>query len=275
MNIVLVHGILGFREKFGVEYFNGVKERLSKFTPNILVPQLDSTGDIRACGEQLREAILAAFAGGALEAGAKTHIIGHSQGGLNARFMLSPKNPHGGDLAGRITSLTTVGSPHQGSPVADLLALKPLDHKLGSLELLIHHPNLGQDIIRAMLERLGIDPDALTDLGTDAMKQFNLDYPDNPGVRYFSVAGAGRTRSPETSLFLFEFYHHIKSVTGEDNDGLVTVSSALRWPAGAMTWPADHADEIGHDLNSPELKPASGFDYLAAWEAIVNQVKSL
>jgi triacylglycerol lipase len=122
MNIVLVHGTLGFREKFGVEYFNGIKERLSKFTPNILVPQLDPTGTIRTCGDQLREAILGAFASGAVEPGAKTHILGHSQGGLNARFMLSPKNPKSEDLSGKITSLTTISSPHLGSPIADLLA---------------------------------------------------------------------------------------------------------------------------------------------------------
>jgi hypothetical protein len=29
MNIVLVHGILGFREKFGIEYFRGVAEHLT------------------------------------------------------------------------------------------------------------------------------------------------------------------------------------------------------------------------------------------------------
>jgi triacylglycerol lipase len=272
MNLVLVHGVLGFREKFGVEYFNNIKERLSKFTPYILIPQLDQTGTIRVCGEQLREAILAAFASGMLESGAKTHIIGHSQGGLNARFMLSSGNPSSKDLAGKITSLTTISSPHQGSPIADLLALKPLDREFGGLELLIHHPDLGQDIVRAVLARLGISISALTDLGTEAMKKFNLDYPDNPDVRYFSVAGAGRTEFPPTSLFLFEFYHHIKSLTGEDNDGLVTVSSARRWPEGAVIWPADHADEIGHDLNNLELKPFPGFDYLAAWEAIVDRV---
>jgi triacylglycerol lipase len=272
MNLVLVHGILGFREKFGVEYFNGIKERLSKYTPNILIPQLEATGTTSTCGEQLREAILAAFASGALDRDGETHIIGHSQGGLNARYMLSPKNPNSKDLAGKITSLTTISSPHQGSPIPDLLALKPVDHDFKSLELLIHDRDLGQDIVRVMLARLGVNPDALTDLGTEAMKKFNLEYPDNPDVHYFSVAGAGRAQIPQTSLFLYEFYHHIKSLTGEDNDGLVTVPSAQRWPEGAVIWPADHADEIGHDLNSPELKPLPGWDYLAAWEAIVNNV---
>lgn len=279
MNIILVHGILGFREKFGVDYFNNVKEHLlERPGSNILVPQLDATGDIRKCGEQLRGLILAAFAEGTLDPAAKTHIIGHSQGGLNARFMLSPKNPNtnaGNDLSSKITSLATIGSPHQGSPVADLLAGKPLDGKFKSLESILHHLDLGQDIVRALLERLGINPNALLDLTTERMWEFNLDYPDNREVQYFSVAGQGRAGTPQTCLFLLEFHHYIKSVTGEENDGLVTISSAQRWGASWPAWPADHADEIGHDLNNLELKPVPGFDYLAAYDAIVDRVSTL
>jgi len=73
---------------------------------------------------------------------------------------------------------------------------------------------------------LGINPDALSDLETENMKQFDQDFPDHPKVRYFSVAGQGRAGAPQTALFLFEFYHWIKSVTGEENDGLVSISLA-------------------------------------------------
>jgi triacylglycerol lipase len=278
INIVLVHGILGFRRKFGIEYFNGVKELLTKFTPNILVPVLDPAGSIILRGERLRTLILGALGDGTLDPAQRTHVIAHSQGGLDARYMLSPKNPHltpRNSLAGKIASLTTIGSPHQGSQIADLLMLKPVDRAVGSLELLIHHPELGQDFVEAMLDRLGIEPEALADLGTESMKQFNASYPDEPRVRYFSIAGKGRAGVPETSLFLYEFHHHIKAVTGEENDGLVAVSSAQHWPTDGQEWPADHAEEIGHDLNRPDLAPVSGFDYLGAYEAIVNRVKGL
>jgi hypothetical protein len=103
----------------------------------------------------------------------------------------------------------------------------------------MHHPELGQAVVKAMLDRLGIDSEALLDLGTDGMKQFNQSFLDHPQVRYFSVTGAGRSAVLQTSLFLFELYHHIRSVTGEDNDGLVAVSSARRWAADEQTWPAD------------------------------------
>lgn len=265
MNIVLVHGILGFREKFGLVYFNGVQRHLEKAGHKVLAPQLDATGPIRERGEQLRRAISTAFSDGALDPSAKTHVIGHSQGGLDSRFMLSPGNPHttrANDLAGKIASLSTIGSPHNGSPIADLLAGKDL----GPLA------TLARDTVADTLRALGIDPDALFDLETSRMAQFNGDYPDNGAVRYFSVAGKGRARMFPTAVALLEFHRHIKAVTGEENDGLVAVSSAERWGASWPAWPADHADEIGHDLNRPPgFGPLAGFDYLGAYDAIVGE----
>lgn len=267
MNIVLVYGILGFREKFGLEYFNGVKEHLQKAGHTVLVPQLDSTGPIRERGEQLRGLISQAFNDGALDPAAKAHIIGHSQGGLDSRFMLSPGNPNttpANDLSGRIASLSTVGSPHKGSPIADLLAGKDLGGPLGTL---------ARDAVRDLLKMFDVSPDALLDLETGRMKEFNEKYPDNPDVRYFSVAGKGRAGTSPTAVTLLEFHRHIKAVTGEENDGLVAVSSAERWGASWPAWPADHADEIGHDLNHPpDFGPLAGFDYLGAYDAIVAEV---
>lgn len=275
MNIVLVHGILGFREKFGVEYFNRVKEHLESPERNVLVPQLDATGTIRERGEQLRDRIWKAFGDGTLDPAAKTHIIGHSQGGLDSRFVLSPENPHttpANDLSGRIASLTTIGSPHRGSPIADLLAGKALDRKFKGLESLLHNLDFAQHVVRALLSRLGINPAALTELETASMAEFNRQYTDHPHVRYLSVAGRGRGGLQPSSLFLLEFHHYIKSGTGEENDGLVTVSSAERWGPSRPAWPADHADEIGHNLDSVDLAPLAGFDYLRAYDGIVEQV---
>lgn len=269
MNIVLVHGILGFREKFGLVYFNGVAQHLQKPGRNILVPQLDATGTIRERGEQLRGLLSQAFSDRTLDPLAKTHIIGHSQGGLDARFMLSPGNPNitpANDLSGRVTSLSTIGSPHNGSPIADLLAGKDL----GPLS------TLARDAVARLLEAIGISPNALFDLEGGRMEEFNDQYPDNPAVRYFSVAGKGRAGIFPTSGALLLFQREIKAVTGEANDGLVAVSSAERWGADWPAWPADHADEIGHDLNRPpEFGPVAGFDYLSAYDAIVDRVSAL
>src|ERR1044071_4294482 len=54
------------------------------------------------------------------------HIITQSMGGLDSRMMIG-QNFNGLGEKGRILSLTTLSTPHQGSPLADLLAGKGPD----------------------------------------------------------------------------------------------------------------------------------------------------
>lgn len=277
MNIVLVHGMPGFGVKFGIDYFNGVKDRLAEPTTKVLVTDGSYIASIAKRGEDLRAQLLEVFTSGTLDRNEKTHIIAHSQGGLAARYMLSPANAN--PSPGNIVSLTTIASPHEGSPIADLLSLDPVDRWFGNLEAFVRHPRLAEGLVQELLNSLGIDPNALTDLTTEQMKKFNAQYVDNNNVRYFSVAGAGRSRKPQTSRALLLFHLYMESLNGQPNDkandGLVTVSSAQRWQADSQIWPTDHADEVGHDLDSPNPKAPPSFDYLGAYEAIVNRVSSI
>lgn len=61
---------------------------------------------------------------------------------------------------------------------------------------------------------------------------------------------------------------------GEDNDGLVTLSSAI-WGTGPELWPADHLDEIGHDLDQGLEARPTHFDYMAKYEAIIDRLSQL
>ena len=124
MNIVLVHGILGFRNlvELGsigmVPYFRDVAERFKARGHRVLAVELDKTAGVAKRAGQLGEQIASALgAGGALDPAQKTHIIAHSMGGLDSRYLLSPANP--APNKPRITSLTTIGTPHFGSPIAD------------------------------------------------------------------------------------------------------------------------------------------------------------
>ena len=119
MNIVLVHGILGFREKLGIEYFRNVAEHFREKGLKVIAPVLEPTQGIEYRGAQLRDQINAAFANGRLDPSQKTHIIAHSTGGLDSRWMLSPVNPD--RIQASIRSLTTISTPHQGSSIADLI----------------------------------------------------------------------------------------------------------------------------------------------------------
>ena len=62
MNMVLAHGILGFKELLGIDYFNGINKHLEdKFQANVLVTTVDATKGVEYRGKQLRKQILDAL----------------------------------------------------------------------------------------------------------------------------------------------------------------------------------------------------------------------
>src|SRR5581483_92112 len=265
MNIVLVHGILGFTKVLGVEYFQGVAERLQGQGHRIFVPQLDPTQGIIIRGNQLRDQIASAWANKTLDPNQKTHIIAHSLRGLDSRYILSPANPN--RLSVPVRSLTTIGTPHLGSPVADLLD-KPAD-----LSPFPHLPfGLGNPLDDA-LGVLHISLNGMRSVTTASCQNFNTTYRDNPGVAYFSIAGGGRAKFPETSAAFLLFHKYISALTGQPNDGMVPVPSA-KWAAfDAQTWSTDHGEEIGHNLDNPLGSPA--FNYLGGYDKIAARIANL
>src|SRR5690606_31299482 len=120
MNIVLAHGILGF-SKFGpIHYFNDIVNHFRhKYNARVLAPAVNPTASIKVRGEELKRAILRALENNTLDSHNKIHIIAHSMGGLDSRYILSPQNPN--NTADLISSLTTISTPHNGSPLADKL----------------------------------------------------------------------------------------------------------------------------------------------------------
>jgi triacylglycerol lipase len=274
MNLVLSHGILGFATLHGIAYFNGVKDHLTAKFPGvrILATQVPPDGTIEVRGTELGNQILQAMQlGGGLEPNEPVHIIAHSMGGLDARFLLSPDNPR--NMADRIISLTTISTPHKGSPIADLVVTlgDPLD--IGNEE------NLLAQALRAGLAHAGIEVGAVRNLTTADTRKFNDQFRDNDSTKKFSVAGVGRGKKVlgihlDTCAALRLLYRTLKEKTGEDNDGLVTLSSAT-WGTGPELWPADHLDEVGHDLDRGAEGRPTHFDYLAKYEAIVDKLRQL
>lgn len=266
MNVVLVHGILGFRQKLGVEYFRGVAEHFRAQGFAVLVPELDPTRGIEFRGDQLGDQINNGFSSGLLDRTQKTHIIAHSMGGLDSRYLLSPVT--GKQLTAPVRSLTTISTPHQGSPIADLID-KPLD-----LQPFPHLPfSPAGNPLELALNELGISLDGLRDLTTAACQAFSAKYTNSPSVAYFSVAGSGRPGfAPTASVFLL-FHHYILARTGKANDGLVSIDSAVWGTFDPATWPADHLEEVGYNLDNP-ISPAA-FPHLAHFDRIVANIATL
>ncbi|MGZ8218188.1 esterase/lipase family protein [Methylomagnum sp.] len=263
MNIVLAHGILGFGTLFGVEYFRGVKAFLeANLNAAVLVPEVSPVESVAHRAGQLREKIELALTNGSLKPGEKIHIIAHSMGGLDGRYLLATDTA----LAEQTATLTTLGTPHHGTPIADL-AYGTVSG--GGL--------LSKEQVEAVAGAAGLSLAGLRDLTTQSMAEFNLNYADNPQVKYFCGAGRGHDRPPQTCEFLWLFHTYLKNFQHQENDGLVPVSSALRtgWQTIGEPWPADHFELIGHTLGFMAKLRHGNFEHLSRYAEIVEAVKSV
>jgi triacylglycerol lipase len=150
-------------------------------------------------------------------------------GGLDARHALTNVD----DVANRVETLVTIGTPHRGSPVADAIA--------GHTDSL--------PIPAFLFQALDRNP-GLHDLTTDVATRFDESTPDVEGVTYIEVAGDASRAGRE--LLLFDLAAAIGHLNGEINDGVVTRSSALRDGHRHLDdWPADHFGEMGWSHASP------------------------
>lgn len=214
--IVLVHGLLGFNQlgtgAFRVEYFRGVRQALLDAGNRVPEPpHLSATRGIRERAVELKQYLDHAVPGESV------HLLAHSMGGLDARYLISGLNQ-----AARVLTLTTLGTPHRGTAVADVG---------------VHHSRP----VMQVLESLGLPVQAFDNLTTDHCRAFNEQVPDAPGVRYFSVAGRY-----EPSAFTptpLQLTHGILLKAEGPNDGLVSVASAT-YGESCQVWEGDHADLI-------------------------------
>jgi triacylglycerol lipase len=259
---VLVHGILGFRSllHFGplnlLPYFRDVAEHFEAQGHRVLPVKLDKTAGIVKRASQLQEQIADALTpGGHLDPAQRTHIIAHSMGGLDSRYLLSPANPAPNTLP--IRSLTTIGTPHFGSPIADAIDSPDTPPKV-------------REAIGSLLAKFEVSLDGLRDLRTDRCAAFSATYGDRKGVDYFSIAGIGRAGPVKTWIFFVPLHEYIASHTHEENDGLVPRSSS-RWGTPVSEWQADHVDEIGYSL--PLIPPV--FHHLPKYDEILARLAAL
>jgi triacylglycerol lipase len=153
----------------------------------------------------------------------RVDIIAHSLGGLDARYALT----HCG-LATRVRALVTIGTPHRGTPLADLATDGPLA------------------LARRAVSALGMPLPALDWLSTAALERFNRDVTDAPGVRYACVVGGIRDDKTPIPLAIAPAHAYLRRVAGA-NDGLVPMASQY-WGETLAEIEADHFAQIGWPL---------------------------
>jgi len=215
--VVLVHGLFGF-DRIGVpgvrfDYFRGIAKHLGTLGCHAHAVRLPPASSVPSRARELVAAIEAL-------PHERVDLIAHSLGGLDARYALT----HLG-LARRVRSLVTVGTPHRGTPIADLVLDGPI--------------SWAHRVLRA----IGLPIEAVEWLSTEALARFNREVPDVPGVRYACVVGGMQRVDSIVPLALVPAHAYLRKVSGA-NDGLVPVSSQF-WGETLAEIEADHFSQIG------------------------------
>jgi triacylglycerol lipase len=212
--VVLAHGLAGFDTmgvgELRVKYFRRVAHRLEAEGFDVVTTRVPAVSAL-----PVRAAALAAAVANLPHD--RVTIIGHSMGGLDARWAIS----HG--LAARVSDLITIGTPHRGTPLADILARGPVART------------------REWMARLSLPTDAIPWLTTWKLAELAPDMQDDAQVRYSSVVGMVRRLGVHPLLLAPHLY---LSLVAGPNDGMVPVSSQ-RWGNVLLSERFDHLAQIG------------------------------
>ena len=245
--IVLAHGLTGFRQLFGVvDYFFGIPGDLRSSGAQVFVTQVSAFASAEQRGEQLItqiEHIVATTGAG------KVNLIGHSEGGLDARYVMAVRP----DL---IASLTTVATPHLGADFADFLddnivdggfnetVLNALGNLIGTVVDLLTGIPMPQDAIGA-----------LHTLSSAGAGEFNQQFPAG-----LAQTRCGATPASVNGIPLYS-WSGTKSLTNifdvsdpalgltslfysEDSDGLVGRCSSHFGKVVRDNYSMNHLDEV-------------------------------
>lgn len=223
--IVLCHGLLGFDElrvgDLKYSYWNGVKEVLEQHGARVLSDSVPPAASI-----ERRAEVLAAMIKSEKKGYEKVNLVAHSMGGLDGRYLISKLANRGFE----VQSLTTIATPHHGSPVADVLL--------------------------RFSRRLPVSLGAFAQLSTRYMTEvFNKQVQNREDVAYFSY---GAEFSPSWASPLRIPWGIINKAEGA-NDGLVSVKSAMWGKYEGTIFNCDHLDVI--NLSSYKLASLRNHDF--------------
>ncbi|KAG5651609.1 hypothetical protein H0H81_008069 [Sphagnurus paluster] len=171
--IVFCHGLLGFDSvtigpgiaPLEVTYWRGIKEVLEANGTEVLITRVPATSSPVDRAKVLEQKISEVYPGRSV------HLIGHSMGGLDCRYMTT----HLTDRKFKVLSITTIATPHRGSSFADHFLTTVGPTRMPSILSLLD-----------LLPNGGGDGKAFECLTLESMRKFNEDTPDVEGVRYFS-----------------------------------------------------------------------------------------
>ena len=231
--IVLVHGLLGTDEYLNVvEYFHMVPGAMREAGFVVYNP----ASYLIAHSEERAPVLIEQFDAILAETGAeKMHLIGHSQGGLDMRVIVS-----GHGYADKVASMTTFATPHHGMNIE----------------------------LPEFLTGMNFHADYMRD-------EFAPTYPDVEDMPRFSWAGRTCSRlqfschdeagDERVDLLLSATYQALRLAHRNDdydgaNDGIVPVQSQI-WGEFLGIIAADHFDEVGQLLDRADSEEFNHIEF--------------
>jgi triacylglycerol lipase len=212
--IVLSHG-MGYTDsgKLGIGYWYNIPSTLTGHGARVFLSNQTAMASTADRAAQLKTYVNQVLA---TTGAAKVNIIGHSQGGLDARWMITNLG-----MASKVASLTTVATPHRGSSVADVLL--GIDSDVGGW--------LSGLVTEVYLWMFGGQQNAKAAAQWLSMKfmnnTFNPGTPNMSGVYYQSWSSTIWVPIILDKLLFTVSYAIINWYEG-NNDGLVSVTSS-KW----------------------------------------------
>jgi triacylglycerol lipase len=212
-------------------YFKGVASHLRQHGFEVYHTSVSFAADVETRAQDLTREIQNILAKTGHQ---KVHIIAHSLGGLDARHAIINHN-----MASKVATLTTLGTPHLGASVADWF----LEHGLNKIMTKLHKV---------------VNLEGFKSLTTAACRAFNDCARDAEAANpvFYQVYASSQKR--ELTFWPFQRTWQITFDHEGDNEGLVSVESQ-KWepqlagkngavkiiPQHDFPVPADHVNQMG------------------------------
>lgn len=272
--LVMAHGMFGFNSIAGVvDYWYQIPQDLRSNGATVFVTQVAPLDSSEARGEQLLKEVQDILA---ISGAAKVNLVGHSHGSHSVRYVAAV-------IPQKVASVTAVGGPVKGSPVADLvLGISNVSPALGNFAVNALNA-LGSVISLLSGNTAKVDAKAsLQALSLPGSAAFNEKFPaavpssvcgegayQVNGVRYYSWSGSAiKTNILDPSDLLV-------SVTGlgfqgVESDGLVGRCSSHLGMVIRDNYKMNHLDEVNQMLG---LRSLSEVDPKSLYRQQANRLK--
>ena len=243
--IVLAHGMFGFKSLLGgaIDYWYQIPSDLQANGAKVYVTQVAALESSTVRGEQLLTQVKNILA---ITGAAKVNLMGHSHGGHSIRYVAAA-------IPTKVASVTAIGSPVKGAPVADLIT------QTGSLSVVAYGALNALASVIEMFNGAGSynqsAKNSIASLSTSGSAAFNVKYPAGVpttacgsgaatvnNIKFYSWGGTSKLTNvldPTDALLGLTGL-----VTSQANDGLVTQCSSHLGVVLRDNYSMNHLDEV-------------------------------